>query len=64
MCLYTYLAGAVLTQEQVGATKNVAWRFHQDGIRCNGVLPGGVATNIASSVQMDQFDPAGFNAFL
>jgi NAD(P)-dependent dehydrogenase (short-subunit alcohol dehydrogenase family) len=53
-----------LTGEQVGATKNVAWRFHQDGIRCNGVLPGGVATNIASSVQMDQFDPAGFNAFL
>ncbi|KAF2033402.1 NAD(P)-binding protein [Setomelanomma holmii] len=47
----------------VGATKNVAWRFHQDGIRCNGVLPGGVATNIASSVQMNQFDSAGFNAF-
>jgi len=42
----------------------VAWRFHQDGIRCNGVLPGGVATNIASSVQMEHFDPAGFNAFL
>jgi NAD(P)-dependent dehydrogenase (short-subunit alcohol dehydrogenase family) len=33
----------------------VAWRFHQEGIRCNGVLPGGVATNIASS--------AGFNSF-
>ncbi|KAF1945300.1 NAD(P)-binding protein [Clathrospora elynae] len=47
----------------VGATKNAAWRFHQEGIRCNGVLPGGVATNIASSVQMDQFDPAGFNSF-
>lgn len=25
---------------QVGATKNVAWRFHTDNIRCNGVLPG------------------------
>lgn len=24
----------------VGATKNVAWRFHNDGIRCNAVLPG------------------------
>jgi NAD(P)-dependent dehydrogenase (short-subunit alcohol dehydrogenase family) len=24
-----------------GATKNVAWRFHSDGIRCNAVLPGG-----------------------
>ncbi|KAF2855371.1 NAD(P)-binding protein [Plenodomus tracheiphilus IPT5] len=47
----------------VGATKNVAWRFHQEGIRCNGVLPGGVATNIASSVQMEHFDSAGFNSF-
>jgi len=26
---------------QVGATKNVAWRFHGDNIRCNAVLPGG-----------------------
>jgi NAD(P)-dependent dehydrogenase (short-subunit alcohol dehydrogenase family) len=43
----------------VGATKNVAWRFHKEGIRCNGVLPGGVATNIASSVQMQHFDSAG-----
>lgn len=25
----------------VGATKNVAWRFRKDGIRCNAVLPGG-----------------------
>ncbi|EAT91488.1 hypothetical protein HBI56_013720 [Parastagonospora nodorum] len=47
----------------VGATKNVAWRFHQEGIRCNAVLPGGVATNIASSVQMEHFDSAGFNTF-
>ena len=70
-----------LTKSQVGATKNVAWRFHTDNIRCNGVLPGGaqlnpfrllgfvliptgVATNIASSVQMEQFDSAGFNSFL
>jgi len=27
---------------QVGATKNVAWRFHNDNIRCNAVLPGGM----------------------
>ncbi|OAK96544.1 NAD(P)-binding protein [Phaeosphaeriaceae sp. SRC1lsM3a] len=47
----------------IGATKNVAWRFHKEGIRCNAVLPGGVATNIASSVQMDHFDSAGFNSF-
>jgi NAD(P)-dependent dehydrogenase (short-subunit alcohol dehydrogenase family) len=65
---------------KVGATKNVAWRFRQDNIRCNAVLPGGmmnlslalpimtnfsggVNTNIASSVNMDCFDPAGFNSF-
>ncbi|KAL5115786.1 hypothetical protein ACEQ8H_006281 [Pleosporales sp. CAS-2024a] len=47
----------------VGATKNVAWRFHQEGIRCNAVLPGGVATNLASSVQMEYFDSAAFNTF-
>ncbi|CAI6235861.1 unnamed protein product [Periconia digitata] len=47
----------------VGATKNVAWRFRQDGIRCNAVLPGGVNTNIASSVNMECFDTEGFNSF-
>ncbi|KAF2639612.1 putative short chain dehydrogenase/oxidoreductase [Massarina eburnea CBS 473.64] len=46
----------------VGATKNVAWRFRQDNIRCNAVLPGGVNTNIASSVNMECFDPVGFNS--
>lgn len=54
----------LMMERQVGATKNVAWRFHNDGIRCNAVLPGGVATNIMSSVQMDHFDSGGFNAFL
>ncbi|MCJ1442461.1 MAG: hypothetical protein MMC23_002956 [Stictis urceolatum] len=35
----------------VGATKNVAWRFRDEGIRCNAIAPGGVMTNIQSSVQ-------------
>ncbi|KAJ4354336.1 uncharacterized protein N0V89_006071 [Didymosphaeria variabile] len=47
----------------VGATKNVAWRFHNDNIRCNAVLPGGVATNIQNSVNMDCFDKEGFGSF-
>ncbi|KAF2450148.1 NAD(P)-binding protein [Karstenula rhodostoma CBS 690.94] len=47
----------------VGATKNVAWRFHNDNIRCNAVLPGGVATNIQNSVNMDCFDKDGFSSF-
>ena len=25
----------------VGATKNTAWRFRNEGIRCNAVCPGG-----------------------
>ncbi|OKO92262.1 Levodione reductase [Penicillium subrubescens] len=25
----------------IGATKNVAWRYKQEGIRCNAVCPGG-----------------------
>src|SRR4051812_32353824 len=24
----------------LGVTKNTAWRFHAEGIRCNAVLPG------------------------
>jgi NAD(P)-dependent dehydrogenase (short-subunit alcohol dehydrogenase family) len=36
---------AVLIVVQVGATKNVAWRFHNDNIRCNAVLPGGMYFN-------------------
>ncbi|KAL3434408.1 NAD(P)-binding protein [Aspergillus tetrazonus] len=41
----------------VGATKNVAWRFKHEGIRCNAVCPGGVAaTGIRDSVDTTRFD--------
>jgi len=30
---------------QLGVTKNTAWRFHEEGIRCNAILPGG--TNLS-----------------
>lgn len=33
----------------VGMTKNIAVLYGPDGIRCNAVAPGGVATNIARS---------------
>ncbi|XPT01454.1 hypothetical protein M3J09_010589 [Ascochyta lentis] len=52
-------AGVAYTSSKhglVGATKNVAWRFHNEGIRCNAVLPGGVATNIQSSIQREDWD--------
>ncbi|THV06283.1 NAD(P)-binding protein [Dendrothele bispora CBS 962.96] len=30
----------------VGATKNTAWIYKDEGIRCNGICPGAVVTNI------------------
>ncbi|CEL11270.1 SDRa [Aspergillus calidoustus] len=43
----------------VGATKNVAWRFKHERIRCNVVCPGGVgATSIRDGVDVTQFDAA------
>ncbi|SEJ55352.1 NAD(P)-dependent dehydrogenase, short-chain alcohol dehydrogenase family [Bhargavaea ginsengi] len=40
----------------VGLTKNTGYMYAEKGIRCNAIAPGGVATNIASSMQ-------GFNEF-
>lgn len=34
----------------LGQTRSVAWMYAPEGIRCNAVLPGGVATNIASTL--------------
>ncbi|MBD3108699.1 SDR family oxidoreductase [Bacillus sp. AGMB 02131] len=34
----------------VGLTKNTAFMFSQKGIRCNGIAPGAVATNIGQSM--------------
>ncbi|KAG7439473.1 NAD(P)-binding protein [Guyanagaster necrorhizus] len=34
----------------VGATTNTAWHYKEDGIRCNAIMPGGVATNIGSTL--------------
>ncbi|KAI4914230.1 uncharacterized protein J4E92_009644 [Alternaria infectoria] len=47
----------------VGATKNVAWRFRKDGIRCNAVLPGAVPTNIRSSVVKEDVDQAAMETY-
>ncbi|WP_088007711.1 SDR family oxidoreductase [Indiicoccus explosivorum] len=33
----------------VGLTKNTGYMYAKEGIRCNAIAPGGVATNIASS---------------
>ncbi|WP_050614368.1 SDR family oxidoreductase [Bacillus testis] len=35
----------------VGLTKNTGYMYAKEGIRCNAIAPGGVATNIASSMK-------------
>ncbi|RDL39455.1 NAD(P)-binding protein [Venustampulla echinocandica] len=42
----------------LGVTKNTAWRFHEEGIRCNAVLPGA----ITDTHLKDSLDPANFDA--
>ncbi len=43
-CAYTTSKHAI-----IGYTRNVAWTYQSDGIRCNVVCPGGVATNIGTT---------------
>ena len=33
----------------IGLTKSVAWAYRGEGIRCNAICPGGVATNIGTT---------------
>ncbi|CAI7643385.1 unnamed protein product [Penicillium pancosmium] len=52
-------AGAAYTASKhglIGLTKNVAWRFKGENIRCNVVCPGGVATGIISNMDPSRFD--------
>lgn len=51
--LYGARAGAAYTASKhavVGFTKNTGFMYAQKGIRCNAIAPGGVETNIASSM--------------
>jgi len=48
-------AGAVYCASKaaiLSATKNTAFMYQPDGIRCNAIAPGGIATEIASSMGM------------
>ncbi|KUL81856.1 hypothetical protein ZTR_09740 [Talaromyces verruculosus] len=40
------------------ATKNVAWRYKQEGIRCNAICPGGVPTGIVQASNPELWDKA------
>lgn len=51
--LYGGRAGAAYTASKhavVGLTKNTAFMYADKGIRCNGIAPGAVMTNIQSSM--------------
>ncbi len=43
----------------VGLTRSTAWIYAKDGIRCNAICPGGVATNILESSDLSRIDPKG-----
>lgn len=46
------LAYTVSKHAVVGLTRNIAWMYRHEGIRCNAVCPGGVATNIGESMRV------------
>ena len=49
------VAGAVYNASKaavISLTKNTAFMYLPDGIRCNAIAPGGIATEIASSMGM------------
>jgi NAD(P)-dependent dehydrogenase (short-subunit alcohol dehydrogenase family) len=55
-------AGAAYTASKhalIGLTKNTAWRYALQGVRCNAIAAGAVETNITASVDMTQMDPGG-----
>ena len=55
-------AGAAYTVSKhglLGLTKNTAWMYSKEGIRCNAICPGATATNIGESMPADRIDPRG-----
>jgi NAD(P)-dependent dehydrogenase (short-subunit alcohol dehydrogenase family) len=55
-------AGAAYTASKhalIGLTRNTAVIYAKQGIRCNAICPGGVNTNIAESMLLEQCDPVG-----
>jgi NAD(P)-dependent dehydrogenase (short-subunit alcohol dehydrogenase family) len=55
-------AGAAYTASKhalLGLTRNTAWRYAKEGIRCNAICPGAVKTNIEESMPQAKLDPQG-----
>lgn len=56
------VAGAAYTASKhalAGLTKNTAWIYGPQGVRCNAIAAGAVETNIMQSVDMAKMDPTG-----
>ncbi len=54
------VAGAVYTASKhalVGLTRNTGYMYSKSGIRCNGIAPGAVNTNIAETIDMSKITP-------
>ncbi|TGO87263.1 hypothetical protein BPOR_0237g00020 [Botrytis porri] len=52
-------AGIAYTASKHGllsVTKNTAFRFRDEGIRCNAICPGGVMTNMVKSMNRETMD--------
>ncbi|KAL0573018.1 hypothetical protein V5O48_008946 [Marasmius crinis-equi] len=45
----------------LGITKNTAWMFKDEGIRCNAITPGGIQTNIVQSSPPETWDMVGYS---
>jgi NAD(P)-dependent dehydrogenase (short-subunit alcohol dehydrogenase family) len=55
-------AGAAYTASKhalVGLTRNTAWMYASQGVRCNAICPGATQTNIAETMTPERMDPAG-----
>mgnify|MGYP001575244929 FL=1 len=58
-------AGAAYTASKhglIGLTRNTAYVYGKQGVRCNAVLPGGVETNIMASIDQSKMDMEGLAA--
>ena len=55
-------AGAAYTASKhalVGLTRNTAWMYAKQGVRCNAICPGGTRTHISDTMPQERLDPAG-----
>lgn len=55
-------AGAAYTVSKhglVGLTRNTAWMYAKQGIRCNAIAAGATQTNIGETMPRERMDPVG-----